>query len=241
MPQQRMVLQLDADAVARLGFSTYLNGAHGSSGTGSVVGRWRDVKPAWEYVGEFILREVEPKVFGAEGKTQEETAWKPLSAKYAKWKEKHFPGNPILVLTGKLRLQMTGLSGDHFVNEQARSFEVGSNYPLEDAYGAKHAFGEGHLPLEGRFGPRPGAGSANEDLGGLHAEGNEKLPSRTPMRVTTTDCDRIADIIMDYVLKAPITKGARRSTPLAGVRTPVTGAGRRVVYRNPALQRGATP
>jgi phage gpG-like protein len=48
-------------------------------------------------------------VFASEGGEIEQ--WAQLSPKYKEWKEKKYPGQPILQLTGKLRAAMTGDGG----------------------------------------------------------------------------------------------------------------------------------
>jgi hypothetical protein len=183
------------------------------------------MRPAWPYVISFIQKEVETKLFDQQGKTADDVAWEKLSIEYGDWKRKHFPGNKTLVLTGRLRMQMTGIAGDHFVQQGATRLEVGSNYPLSEAFGSRGKPYRGYLGgLMEQIGPDsdPGAGS---------------YPRRPPMRLSWDDRGRIIDIMLDHITHAPIRKGARRSTPLAGVPFKVYGAGRRVIWRNPSLKR----
>jgi phage gpG-like protein len=59
-------------------------------------------KQIWEkFVPEY--REIVLQNFGAKGKIMEQSRWMPLTAQYRKWKQKNYPGQPLLVLTGKLQ------------------------------------------------------------------------------------------------------------------------------------------
>jgi len=59
----------------------------------------------------FIIQdfeELEKKIFDKEGYP---ATFAPLSAKYARWKNKHFPGRKIMQLTGRLYTSLTTASG----------------------------------------------------------------------------------------------------------------------------------
>jgi len=65
-------------------------------------------------VGKHVLPKLVPvlegavaRQFDAQGAGPEMGSWAPLSESYAAWKEKHYPGQPILVRTGKLRAALT--------------------------------------------------------------------------------------------------------------------------------------
>lgn len=53
--------------------------------------RARDMRPVWDEL-ERRFTDFEEKWFGSEG----DGTWAPLSPSYRAWKEKHFPGEPIL-------------------------------------------------------------------------------------------------------------------------------------------------
>lgn len=66
-------------------------------------------------VGKHVLPKLLPlletetsKQFDARGGGPLAGSWAPLSVSYAKWKEAHYPGKPILELTGALRAALTG-------------------------------------------------------------------------------------------------------------------------------------
>lgn len=59
--------------------------------------------------------------------------WAPLTDRYAAWKQKHYPGQPIGVLTGRARGALTSpFHPDAFVQKGKRSFQVGTElkYPI---------------------------------------------------------------------------------------------------------------
>lgn len=96
-----------------------------------------------------MLREIrnwwhtwQDSVFASEG--GEISRWAPLSEKYKKWKEKHYPGQPILQLTGKLRAAMTGSKADGAWEKlRAKDMTLG----IEGiAYWATHNFGRKPIP-----------------------------------------------------------------------------------------------
>lgn len=73
----------------------------------------RDFSPVWEQIRNDFVR-IGEEQFGTEG-ARSGQPWAPLSPTYAAWKEKHFPGRPILRLSGALWGQMsvgTGLFVD---------------------------------------------------------------------------------------------------------------------------------
>lgn len=65
----------------------------------------KDFSPAWNQILADFLR-IEGEQFETEGH-RAQRPWTPLSPTYAAWKEKNFPGRPILQLTGALWSQMT--------------------------------------------------------------------------------------------------------------------------------------
>lgn len=86
---------------------------------------WREVWPEVELV---FYRAVLGQ-FRTEGQRGGEV-WRPLSNPYKKWKELKYPGQPILVLTGRLRrsLMATG-SNESIRDAQAQSLTLGTVTP----------------------------------------------------------------------------------------------------------------
>lgn len=65
-----------------------------------------DLRPTLNVVGKGYRKEVE-MIFNHQQPRGEGDRWAPLSKRYAEWKERHFPGAPILVRTGDLKASMT--------------------------------------------------------------------------------------------------------------------------------------
>jgi len=90
----------------------------------------RDFSPVWPEIHMYFLRaNVEHfESLGSRGGAQ----WTPLSAPYAKWKAKKYPGKPILVATERLKrsLSLAGQKGgDQVYEETALSLTMGTAVP----------------------------------------------------------------------------------------------------------------
>jgi len=62
----------------------------------------KNFRPIWDDVGDYV-RGVFKRQFSSQGASGQTGAWEPLTPAYAKWKEKNYPGRPILVMTGQLK------------------------------------------------------------------------------------------------------------------------------------------
>lgn len=110
-----------------------------SRSLGLLIDHSSDLRPVWPEIRENFI-ENEERQFSSEGH-HASGGWKPLSPKYADWKERHYPGRPILVLSGALRESLTGGSG--FLYRTGRlSMSIGTKNPV----GSYHQRGAGHLP-----------------------------------------------------------------------------------------------
>jgi phage gpG-like protein len=98
-----------------------------------------DASPAWEVIATSFQR-AERRQFATEG-AYASGGWAPLSPKYAAWKERHYPGQPILVLTGDLKRSLTERPFGIEVIEPQR-MRIGSDVE----HGAYHQGGGGNLP-----------------------------------------------------------------------------------------------
>ena len=172
MPRGR--LRIPRAAIAQRGFAIYAQ---------QMQARAQDVSPAWDAVRDVIFASTEAR-FEKEGRRGGFRKWRALKNNpsrwldglgYKDWKRLHFGDNPILELTGRLRDQLSGLSGDHYEVRSHEHMTIGSNLPVDS--------GEGH------------------DLGGIHAVGRKWPPmaARPPFGITTTDVNDIADVLVDYV------------------------------------------
>jgi len=167
-------LRIPRAAIAQRAFAQYAQ---------QLNARLADLRPAWDAVRAIIFASTADR-FEKEGRRGGFRKWRALSNTpnkwcdwmgYKDWKMLHFPGKPILQLTGRLRDQLTGISGDHFEWRERSFMMIGSNYPVDS--------GEGH------------------DLGGIHAVGRRfpPMPARSPFGITITDEKNIVDAIVDYV------------------------------------------
>lgn len=75
-----------------------------------------DMRPTLNVIGTGYLKEVK-SIFDKQQPRGKGDRWAPLSVQYAKWKQKHFPDQPILVRTGALKDSMTmkGALGNIFL------------------------------------------------------------------------------------------------------------------------------
>lgn len=88
---------------------------------------WREVWPEIEQI--YFRAQLEQ--FASIG-SRGGAVWTPLSDSYRRWKEKKYPGRPILVLTGRLKrsLSVAGVGGGDQVRElEPLSLTIGSVVP----------------------------------------------------------------------------------------------------------------
>lgn len=97
-----------------------------------------------------VLEVETAKQFDAQGAGPQAGSWAPLSVSYAKWKQAHFPGRPILVRTGALKDALTGDEATPFAKRQVsgNSLSFGtSGLP----YASFHQTGTGRMPARPEF------------------------------------------------------------------------------------------
>jgi phage gpG-like protein len=101
-----------------------------------------DLMKAWPAVVRKLRQQLRYH-FSGEGSTGRAGKWAALSAPYAKWKAKHYPGKPILERTGRLRASLVD-SGSHDSLEilSPRFVFVGSRVP----YAGFHQEGTSRMP-----------------------------------------------------------------------------------------------
>lgn len=91
-----------------------------------VKGKVKDLRKAWKKIGE-DFRKTEEKVFNGQGAYGSRSQWTPLTPKYKEWKQSHYPGKPILQLSGNLKSSLTKKSAGHIEIITATSITLGSN------------------------------------------------------------------------------------------------------------------
>jgi phage gpG-like protein len=84
----------------------------------------RDFRQLWPSVIS-VLRKISEEQFAFEGRGKS-GAWQPLSPKYAAWKEKNYPGSPILQRTGALQLSLTSNTAHSIVRAGKEELEFGT-------------------------------------------------------------------------------------------------------------------
>ena len=182
----------------------HLPGGYG----GGVIHRIGDMRPAWDACRNIFFA-AEAEMYATNGESGGE-AWAPNGGDYGAWKALNF-GTPPGVLTGRLRDQLTGSSGDHYERSGTKYFEIGSDYPVSSGPGKATwpVFGQDHVWS---------TDSDAEDIGGLLAQGgsryrkldgtlSESVSARPPISITEGNIDQFVEAIMDYVTQAPLTRG----------------------------------
>lgn len=102
------------------------------------VARLTDATPAFEDIGR-QLADNNTATFAQQGQ-----GWAPLSARYAAYKVRHFPGRPILVRTGALRDSLT-----------QRPFGIDRVLPQSGTFGSAARYGRYHQQGTPRMPARP--------------------------------------------------------------------------------------
>jgi len=73
------------------------------------------------------FRETQKAVFKKQGANEGLPGWKPLSRGYKKWKDKHYPGKPILTLTGAMKQSLTRKNNSNHIERISKNtFEIGT-------------------------------------------------------------------------------------------------------------------
>lgn len=103
------------------------------------VARMKDFTPIFEELLE-DFREIEEKNFASQGTPK---AFAPLSTKYKAWKERHYPGRPIMELRGVLKASLVGRSPDSVINIDRKSAEYGTSVK----YAHRHQKGTYGMPV----------------------------------------------------------------------------------------------
>ena len=88
------------------------------------------------------------KQFDAEGAGPIAGSWAPLSVSYAKWKEAHYPGKPLLVRTGALKAALTGPGAGARRDISGDSLTFGTT---GIPYASFHQTGTGKMPARPEF------------------------------------------------------------------------------------------
>lgn len=100
-------------------------------------GRPKNLQPVFDWIGAYMVTGSIQRNFEAEGRP---SPWAPLSPDYAEWKAAHYPGQPILQLTGRM------VSSFHW-RTTMQTLKIWNTRP----YWAAHQFGYGPRNLPARI------------------------------------------------------------------------------------------
>ena len=104
-----------------------------------------DARPAFELMAD-AFGEAEARQFDSEG-AYGSGGWAPLSPAYAAWKERHYPGKPILERTGALRHALTQRPfGVEHIEPHFGEFGLSANVSTGPFYGQFHQDGTDNMP-----------------------------------------------------------------------------------------------
>lgn len=93
-----------------------------------------NLMPVWPAIRDEFYK-IEKKRFNTSNKGR----WKPLSPKYAAWKDKNYPGKPIMVRTGDLMRSLSSMTADTIYNPSKREVDLGTSkkYAIWNHFGVK--------------------------------------------------------------------------------------------------------
>ncbi len=136
--------------------------------------RQADLTGAWMQIQK-QFQEEQAEVFSASGAAGGRAAWAALSEPYARWKSRHYPGLPILVLSGRLRDSLTRADAPDAIREiTPDSLVIGSTRAVGKWWlGVLHHIGAGHLPKRKAIRVTPRQEKRWGDIIGRWLEGGE--------------------------------------------------------------------
>lgn len=132
-----------------------------------------DLRPAWVTVAQ-AMQEMEAEAFAVEGARRGLPVWAPLSERYRRWKERHFPGRKILELTGDLRRSLAEKGRGHRRILSPTFMLFGTM--IRTKRGAPYAM--------------------------FHQEGTRRMPARPPLRPASGDYDLWVRLVDAYIRRA---------------------------------------
>lgn len=100
--------------------------------------RAQDMRPVWQIIADDFYR-LEEEQFATEGRFA--GGWAELSPVYKAWKARHYPGKPILELTGKLKNALTTSNAPGSIYDLQRDYMMVGASRKEIPYGVYHQTG----------------------------------------------------------------------------------------------------
>lgn len=179
------------------------------------IARIEDLVPVFDAIGHQFYAE-EEKVFDAEGAYGGRPRWAPLSERYSRWKERHFPGAKILHLTGAL-VELLQPVSPYTGERRTRSGrptrpKIKGKEQLEkarDDYGrslrasltdseASYAVYE-VSPMELFIGSAVPVGGGRWNLAELHQFGTARMPARPVITITRQQMESWLEILERFL------------------------------------------
>ncbi|BCW95085.1 MAG: hypothetical protein KatS3mg018_0567 [Fimbriimonadales bacterium] len=106
-----------------------------------VYERVQDLSPAFERILP-LLQDYTERYLAAGGAFEGNPAFAPLSARYARYKARRYPGAPILTRSGRMRASLAGLTGDSIADVSPDRLVYGTRAP----YALYHQMGTRKMP-----------------------------------------------------------------------------------------------
>ena len=178
------------------------------------IARIEDLVPVFDAIGKQFYAE-EEKVFDAEGAYGGRPKWAPLSERYRRWKELHFPGAKILHLTGGLiealqpvspatgqrrtrsgRPTRARLRGEQ-LRRARRSYSASLRASLTDPEAEFAVYEVG--PTELFIGSAIPVGGGKWNLAALHQFGTAKMPARPVITITEQQMESWLEILERFL------------------------------------------
>ncbi len=106
-----------------------------------VYERVNNLQPAFERMLP-ALQQYSENYFARGGAYEGNPPFAPLSARYAKWKARRYPGAPILTRSGRLRASLASVTNDSIADATADALTFGTRVP----YATYHQFGTRKMP-----------------------------------------------------------------------------------------------
>ena len=216
----RAHLSLDAETIGKIAARAYIGGSVNPRNVG-VMERAMDCRPAWPAVRSLIYMMADElyETVGESGNPDDAgIPWEPNRGKYGIWKAGAFGTHPGQ-LSGALRNQLTGKTGDHYEQDGLTQFTFGSNAPVAGWTGRMTYSNSDRFIPEGE--PAWSLDDPGEDVGGLMAQGgvvfrdasdpdkeSEPTFARPPLSVSEQYQDGIAEMLEDWVTGAPRVRGS---------------------------------
>jgi len=215
MPSVRARLQMDKKAICSIGMAAYLGEPNDDPAT--VYGRTGDLGPAWDGVLNVIFASNE-ETWEKEGEKPGFPSWESdydygRHGPYWQWKVDAVGHERLMDLTGYMRAQMTGKTGDHWEYRGRQHMEMGSRNPTAPGEGFAGEHGINLLDPRGDDITGHQAYAHNMQFVSPKKPWKPFRPAHTVIRFTESEIDELCEQILDHVTHARRLKRPWRVVP----------------------------